>query len=533
MVLSEIYIDAIWISVAFLCGLAAKQLKLPALIGFLMTGIILNMFGLTQGNISTVLNTLADLGVMLLLFTIGLKIKVKSLIQPQVWLSASIHMMLTILAIGSFAFLMGYLGLHHFAGISVATSMLIGFALSFSSTVFVVKILEERGELSSFHGSIAIGILVIQDIFAVLFLTFTNSETPSLWALALPLYLYLVRLLMNPILNASGRGELLTIFGFFATFVVGALSFNLVGLKPDLGALTAGMILVGHKRADELYTRMMSYKDFFLVAFFISIGLQGIPSLSMVLIACLLLIFILVKAGFFIYILSYFNLRARTAFLASMSLSNFSEFGLITLYMGAKAGLIHEDWLLITAVLMSFSFFISSPLNAKAHQLFDRFKNVITLLNRGKNAIDKETTDLGEAEYLIIGMGSIGYPAFAYFEKNHPGKVIGMDYSHERVQELKKEGFNVMWGDSTNSVFWEETNFDHIKIVMLAMSDFASNHNTLLEIMKLPKRPFKIGAISHYDDERLIFLKHKVDMVYDYKKSVGADYAEQVALSVS
>lgn len=530
--LNEIYVDAIWITVSFFAGLLAKKINLPALTGFLITGIVLNVFGLTQGNISSVLNTLADLGVMLLLFTIGLKIKLKSLIKREVWVTATLHMVLSILAIASFAFLMSYLGLHHFAGLSLQASLLIGFALSFSSTVFVVKILEERGEITSFHGKIAIGILVIQDIFAVIFMTLSNSESPSLFALLLPLYLFLIRKVLFYVLDQSGHGELLTIFGFFATFVAGAMSFKIVGLKPDLGALTVGMLLVSHPKAEELYDRMMNYKDFFLVAFFISIGLTGIPTLSMVSIALLLLLFVVVKGGLFVYIFSFFNIRARTSFLTSMSLANFSEFGLITMFVGQKQGIISQEWLLIAAVLMSLSFFVSSPVNANAHLLFDRFKKTIMLLNRGKNCVDTETVFLGEAHYLIIGMGSLGKPAYHYFQEQFPGKVLGLDYSHDKVDQLKKEGLNVAWGDSTNIVFWENADLSKIKTVMLAMSDFNSNNNSLKEIIKLKNRQFKVGTISHYDDERKYYLDKGVDFVYDYKNNLGEDFAEQLVKKV-
>ena len=104
--MTQVYIDAIWLSVAFICGLIAKRLNLPALIGFLITGIVLNFLGIKDGEISSVLPVLSDLAVMLLLFTIGLKIKVKQLVKPEVWVTASLNMILAVVAIGAFVFLM-------------------------------------------------------------------------------------------------------------------------------------------------------------------------------------------------------------------------------------------------------------------------------------------------------------------------------------------------------------------------------------------------------------------------------------------
>lgn len=527
-VIPEIYVDALWVAMAFLCGLLARRLGQPALTGFLLTGILLNFLGLTEGRISPVLHTLSDLGVMLMLFTIGLKVKIKSLLKPEVWVAATGHMILSVVVGAGLIMLLSYTGLTHFGGLDTKASLILSFAMSFSSTVFVVKILEERGELSAFHGKIAIGILVIQDLFAVLFLTVSKLEAPSYWALGLPIYLWLMRLLMSFLLQRSGHGELLTVFGFFATFVVGAAGFSVIGLKPDLGALFAGMLLVGHPKSEELYDRMMNYKDFFLIAFFIAIGLKGIPDGPMVGIGALLLVLAFLKTGLFIFLFSFFRLRARTAFLSALSLGNFSEFGLIVLAIGAQNGWIDEAWLLIAAVAMSFSFFAGSPLNARAHDLFDRFRAAITLLNRGRDCIDTEIHSLGGATHLVVGMGSLGVPAYHYLNARFPGKVIGIDFSHERVSELRKQGLNVAWGDASNSLFWESAGQAPLETVLLAMSAFAANKQAMQEIAALKERLFRVGVIAHYEDEKADYFELKADFVYDYKSYVGADFAEQV-----
>jgi glutathione-regulated potassium-efflux system ancillary protein KefC len=225
--MDAIYIDAIWLGFAFLSGLVMKQLGLPTLIGFLATGFFLNYAGLAEGNLKDIIGSLSDLGITLLLFIIGLKIKFKSLVQKEILITASAHMLISILAFASLVFLMGYTGLRLFSGLSIYSALAIGFALSFSSTVFVVKTLEDRGEMTARHGKLAIGILIIQDIFAVIFITLTNDTVPSIWALTLPLYLYVVRFLLNPLLRRSGHGEMLTVFGFFAPLILGSLAFDL------------------------------------------------------------------------------------------------------------------------------------------------------------------------------------------------------------------------------------------------------------------------------------------------------------------
>lgn len=528
--MQPVYIDALWLTLAFIFGVVAKRLKLPPLIGFLVTGFILNATGFTTGHISEILHVLSDLGVMLLLFTIGLKINIKTLAKREIWFTASVHMMITVLAIGATLFLLSYSGIRLLTGLSLRAAMLIGFALSFSSTVFVVKILEERGEISSFHGRLSIGILVVQDLVAVLFLTLSKSQWPSVWALAIPVYLCLVRFILNRIMDEVDHGELLTIFGMFAAFITGALVFNLVGLKPDLGALVAGMLLAGHNRSKELYDRMMGYKDFFLIAFFINIGLSGIPGWDHIALALLLIIFVNFKGALFLLLLSRFRIRARTAFLASITLGNYSEFALITGVVGVQMGWISGDWILVMAVAMSLSFLIAAPINHRLHDIFDYFKPVITRLNRNTECIDQEPYYLGQAKYLVVGMGEIGLSAYRYLNETSRDRVMGIDYNHDLVAALREEGINASWGDATDSNLWDNADLSEIEMVLFAMDDHPSNINSVREIMKMERGNFRVGVISHFPDETEDFIKLKVDYIYDYRNRLGRDFAKGLVL---
>lgn len=524
--MQQVYIDAIWLSLAFICGITAKKLKMPPLIGFLITGFILNATGLTQGHISEILPILSDLGVMLLLFTIGLKINIRTLIKKEIWVTASMHMIISILAISGTVFLFSYTGLRLLSDLNIRAAMLIGFALSFSSTVFVIKILEERGEITSYHGKISIGILVIQDLFAVIFLTFAKSQWPGIWVLCLPIYLYLIRFVLFRILDTVGHGELLTIFGMFAAFIAGSLSFHLVGLKPDLGALVIGMILAGHRRSKELYERMMSYKDFFLIAFFVNIGLSGIPGWQHILIALALILFVNMKGVLFLLLLSRFQIRARTAFITSISMGNYSEFALIIGVVGMQMGWISGDWILIMALAMSFSFLLASPANHWVHDIFDFFKPMIIRLNRDIECIDQEPYYLGKAKYLIIGMGEIGLSAYNYLTDIQKQKVLGLDYNHDLIEDLNNRGINATWGDATDSNLWDNADVSNIEMVLFAMEDHASNINSIREILKMKQINFKIGVISHFPDESEEFKKLNVDYIYDYRNQLGREFAQ-------
>lgn len=521
------YVDAIWLSIAFMGGLLAKRIGLPPLVGFLLGGFIINFSGFHQGQIYSAVEAMSDIGVMLLLFTIGLKLKLKTLFKKEIWATATIHIVLTILALSGVLTLLTFSGLQLFTGLTFTSSLMISFALSFSSTVFVVKSLESRGEFESYHGKLAIGILIIQDIFAVLFITFSDNKLPSLWVFALPILLWVLKKLLSKILDTLEHGEMITVFGFFATFIAGTFSFTLVGLKPDLGALVIGMLLVNHPRVDELYKRMVEYKDFFLIAFFLNVGLIGLPSFGTVLTAFILLPLVVFKGVLFLFILSRFQLQPRTAFLSALGLSNFSEFGLIVGLVGLNIGLINEEWLVALALLMAFSFVVAAPLSIYSHVIFDKFKPLILKINHNTEGEDCEPVDFGTAEYLVIGLGSVGKPAFDTLQKEYGHKVLGLDYNTELIDQLRQKISNVMWADSTDSELWDKVDTSMLKAVFLTMSEEETNLNILKAINRINNKSFKIFTICHYPDQKVKYLNEGAHFVFDYKNYLGKDYVEQ------
>ncbi len=299
------YQDPAWIAIAFIFGLIFQQFKLPPMVGFLLAGFILNLLGVQQDSF---LNEIADLGVTLLLFTIGLKLHLKSLIKPVIWATTISHMAITIVIAISFIMGLSLLGLSTFSTINIKTAAILAFALSFSSTVFAVKTLEDRGALSSRFGQIAIGVLVIQDIAAVLFLALSSGKIPSVWALGLFL-LIPARHLLGRVLVLSGHKELLTVFGF-SIALGGAAIFELVGMKGDLGALIMGVLLANHKKSSELAHTLLGFKDVFLVCFFLTIGLTGLPTFETFGAAMLLLLLIPIKIMLFYLLFTRVRLRA-------------------------------------------------------------------------------------------------------------------------------------------------------------------------------------------------------------------------------
>ncbi|MYJ10043.1 MAG: potassium transporter Kef, partial [Gemmatimonadetes bacterium] len=174
--------DVAWIALAFVLGLLSRAAGLPPMVGFLATGFALNLFGVASGE---VLRKLSDLGITLLLFTVGLKLNLRTLARPQVWAVAGLHMSIAVVAFAATIHLLALAGTPLVSAVGLPQSLLIAFALSFSSTVFVVKVLEEKGATASLAGRIAVGILIVQDLAAVAFLAASADAWPSPWALLL------------------------------------------------------------------------------------------------------------------------------------------------------------------------------------------------------------------------------------------------------------------------------------------------------------------------------------------------------------
>lgn len=321
------------------------------------------------------------------------------------------------------------------------------------------------------------------------------------------------------------HGELLTLFGFFGAFVAGAIVFELVGLKPDLGALIIGALLGSHPRSKELQKQMLSFKDFFLIAFFLNIGMSGLPTIYSFLIALILCALIPVKGTLFMLILTRLNLRARTAWHSTLSLSNYSEFGLITGVIGVQLGYISNDWMIIIALALSLSFLITSPLITKSHTLFDKYSHLLMKLNTKRDHPDDQPIDLGDARVVICGMGHVGRAAYHQLSTDFGDRIIGIDYNPDVISKLKEANKNVEWGDTTDSNFWRNVIMPHVEYVLITMDDHASNINTARALQCCRMKTFAIASPGHFLEEITELKEAGVSFVYNYYSRAGSEYA--------
>ncbi|MFK8020734.1 MAG: cation:proton antiporter [Pseudomonadales bacterium] len=515
--------DVTWIFLAFVFGFLSRIAGLPPLVGFLAAGFLLNAYGVTDG---ALFQKLADIGITLLLFTVGLKINMRTLARPQVWAVTGLHMSILVAFFGLAIYALALANISFFAGLNLQASLLIAFALSFSSTVFVVKVLEERGEMTSLHGRIAVGILIMQDVAAVVFLVLSTGKVPSIWALSL-LLLIPLRPALFQLLKRIGHGELLVLFGFLLA-MGGAQVFELLGLKGDLGALVLGVLIASHAKAEELSKAMLGFKDLFLLGFFLSIGLSNQLTLDTFWFAVIITPLMFFKSALFFALLTRFKLRARTSLLTTLNLSNFSEFGLIVIAIGVGNGWLDSDWLTIIAIALAMSFVIAAALNSMSHQLYVLNRSRWMSFQRDQLIADDQLLDLGGATIAVIGMGGVGSGAYDTMYQRYGNTVVGVDVDPITVGNQQAIGRSVLRGDPSDTDFWDRIQASHtIEVVMLCLPKV----NTTLAILdRLSDVSFsgQVAAIARYPDEVCALKGAGANTVFNIYTEAGAGFASHV-----
>lgn len=520
------YRDPVWIAVAYLFGFFAWQISLPPLVGFLLAGFVLSTLGVSGGEF---LNEMADLGVTLLLFSIGLKLNVKQLLRAEVWGVATVHMLVVSVAISALLWLLAAFPLPLVRDLTPASALLIGFALAFSSTVFAVKIFEDRGGMGSHYGRVAIGVLIVQDIAAVVYLAASTAKLPSPWAVALLVALILMKPIFIVLLKRAGHGELLILYGLVLALGGSAL-FEFVGLKGDLGALFFGVILAQHPKAAELAKSLLSLKDLFLVGFFLSIGMAVNLSTATVSIALLLTLLLPFKTLLFFLLFSRFRMRNRQATFASLSLANYSEFGLIVVAVATTNQWLGADWLAVLAIAVVISFILAAPLNAMQGSIYARLKPWLTKLEHSKRLPEDELLTLGNARHLICGMGRIGSGAYNHLRSLHGHDVVlGIDFDESKLDYHQRDKHNVIMGDSSNPDLWTRFVDDpgQLESVLLCMPNHYANLATAKSARAWGYQGH-IAAVIKYADEEAPLREAGVDTIFNIYAEVGAGFAQDV-----
>lgn len=514
---------AVILALALVAGLVFRTLGYPPLLGYLLAGFV--GAGVDIGSADQ-LNTIADLGITLLLFTIGLKLRFSIISQRYIVFPALLHMAAVVPLTAGVIILAGMI-YTPLAFDGLIAPLTLAFALSFSSTVFAIKIFDERGDSQSFHAAITIGILVIQDVLAVAYLVVASGKLPSLWSLALIFTLCIYKLwmpILSRLMERLGHGELQLLFAIVAAFGAHEL-FELIQLKGGLGALIIGTIfaVANPDRAAELYKRLAGLKNLLLVAFFLQIGYAGAPSTEMLLIAAILTLVLIVRPIIYFGLFTFSRLRARTATLAGAALFTYSEFGLIVGAIAADQGLITDQWLVIIALAIAFSFFIATPVNQKVARWYRSLRSKLLIFEK-ETLPEEEIDTIENARVVILGMGRVGISAYHYLNREFENEVVGVEESNERMGKLCELGIRCVHGDATDRDFWEQANVIDCETILMSLSSHRE-HIAVVELSRELEFKGTMAVTASYAEE-VSELEALGCIAFNMYDDVGSGFAE-------
>ncbi|MEY4685615.1 MAG: hypothetical protein RLZ25_2074 [Pseudomonadota bacterium] len=502
----------LWLSAAFAAGFLASQLRMPPLVGYLAAGYGLSALGYTA---TSTLYALADVGILLLLFTVGLKLRLQTLIKSEVMGVGGLHILVVALISGLFFVLESQ---------KLTGGLLLGVALAFSSTVLAVKVLEDNGEIQTFHGRTVMGILILQDLVALGLLALAGGETPSPWTLlllAFPLFAPLARLFFEWTENA----ELRLLLGLLMALAGGELAERL-GISKDLGAVLMGVLIGSHPDAKDLSHKLWGLKEVFLVGFFLEIGLHGLPDAVQGNRALLLLAALPLQGLLFFVLMIWSGLRARTSFVAALALTTYSEFALIVSEPLINLGLLDQDWEEALGLAVAGSLAIGAVLNRWPQNLYALLEPWLKRFERAVPHPDQLPPDFSHAEWLIIGVGRTGRAAYHAMERKHV-KAMGIDADPIRVAQLRDEGLRVVYGDVEDAELWATAPLSSLKGIIIALPALHARAKALESIRG---RGFQgvIGTVSFRLSEDAILYRLGADEVYRPLTQAGEQLADRV-----
>jgi len=473
------------------------KIGLPPLIGFLIAGFVYNAFGLPAPE---QLHVISDLGIALLFFFVGLKLDLKSVTKVEV-LSLSI---LNIIANSLFAMIgLLFIAILFFQDqyLPLESVLLLSIALSFSSTVFAVKALDNKGDLITVHGKLVIGILIIQDIVAAILLAITEAKFPEQTALLI-LLLIPAKFVIYKILDHIGHDELLILFGLLLALVLGYTFFDFTGVKGELGALVIGALIANHPKSEEISQALFSLKEFLLIGFFLSIGINSQLSIQNILAGAVLCLFLLPRGILYFVSSNRIKFRARTSLFTSITLTTYSEFSLIIVSIGHFQGLLSQDWLTITSVAVSLSFFIITPMEKHSEKIYERVHKFLrSVQNKTSKENQNNDLDIQSLKALVVGMGRIGSGAYDELQNTFScNEILSIEHDEKKVIFHRNDNKNIMLADANDLDFWLSINGRTLKIIILAMPKHHSNIEAAKQIKNLNLNS-EIYAVARFDEE--------------------------------
>jgi hypothetical protein len=280
--------------------------------------------------------------------------------------------------------------------------------------------------------------------------------------------------------------------------------------------------------------RLLDFKDLFLVGFFLSIGLAGTPPLGAYAVAALMLILILIplKGALFFLLLTRFRLRSRTALHSSLTLSTYSEFGLIVAAASQADGYLDQAWVSAIALAVASSFVLAAAANTTRYRLYGSLSDRLARLERQPPLPDDAVVDCGSARVIIFGMGRVGAGAYDEITVRRGAVVVGVDRNAAVIKAHDSRGRNVVRGDALDRDFWERLRFRvDVELILVAMDNHPSNL-LCVERAKEFLPGVRVAAIARYPDQVLELRDAGVDVARNLYEEAGQGLADDAVAMV-
>ncbi|WP_301336433.1 cation:proton antiporter [Thermus scotoductus] len=443
------------ILLGYLAGVLVARLGLPAFLGYLGIGAALKLVGFAG---DPLLGFFAELGVYLLLFTVGLGVRLDRLVRREIWASGVFQLLL----LPVFMAALYVLGLAQ----NPLALLVLAVALINPSTVLLARVLQDKGELAALHGQLALGISVFLDVVSLVLLIlvgFQGVGPLGFSVLALPL----LRPLLARLFHLAQSAELKLLLGV-GLALLGAELARFLQAPEALGALFMGLGLSRYPGVGEVAERLWALREIFLVAFFIWAGMAVGP--DGVLAGLVLLLLLLLKPVFLFLPLVRQGFRARTAFLVAVGLGTYSDFGLVVAGVLQGLGQMTPQGVGAVALAVGGSFLLGAPLLQRAHFLYERWKSWLKRWEKPGLHPDEEPRGALGARWLVVGMGRTGTAAYRFLEEKGE-KVLGLDSDPAKVEYHTAKGRRVLYGDAEDPALWEGLELNGVKGVILALPD--------------------------------------------------------------
>ncbi|MDB5185489.1 MAG: rane protein of unknown function [Candidatus Saccharibacteria bacterium] len=489
------------ITISAIVALVVRAVRQPLIIGHILTGIIVGPSLLHLIQSPETIETFSSIGIALLLFIIGLGLNPG--VIKEVGKVAS-------LAGVAQAFAAGILGwsVATLMGIPGTEAIFFGVALSFSSTIIILKLLSDKKEQSRLYGKIATGMLIVEDILATIALLFVTSQGTGNFsggqlgilvlkgaAIAIPLLLIGNKVLPHMHKLIAGSQEFLFLFALGWGFGSAAL-FELAGFSLEVGALIAGVALASLPYTQEISSRLRPLRDFFLVVFFISLGARlNISSVEQYLPLIIIgsLIAVLFKPLVVMTTIGLLGYTKRTSFKTATSMSQMSEFSLIFVILGMTRGYVSEDFVAALTIVALISIACSTYLIIYSDKLFTLFERYLSMFERRKTHFEQESKH--HYDLVLFGYQKGGHEFVRVF-KNLKKRFVVIDYDPEVIDVLEQRKIDYLYGDVTDIELLEEAGIDKAKLIVSTITDHEVNK---FLVQLLEKVNSKAVVIVHGD----------------------------------